>query len=153
MVCLSSICIYVDLAWTFITYHLSNYNRVPCDLCIGFYPSKLCNTLKSMSLKHTSDYIMLEKKSSPNNFYSRRIICHDLLHILFIIWTDFLFPFLHTHTHTHTHRWRTEGTISLHTAVCPYRFLSRDRLSFISWLEYIMHLDLTLILLTEGGVF
>ena len=37
-------------------YHLSNYNRVPCDLCIGFYPSKLCNTLKSMSLKHTSDY-------------------------------------------------------------------------------------------------
>ena len=47
-----------------------------------------------------SDYIMLEKKSSPNNFYSRCIICHDLLHTLFIIWTDFLFYFLHTHTHT-----------------------------------------------------
>ena len=98
-----------------------------------------------------SDYIMLGKKSSPNNFYSRCIICHDFLHTLFIIWTDFLFYFLHTHTHTH--RWRIEGTMSLHTSACPYHFLSRERLPFTSWLEYIMHLDLTLILLTEGGVF
>ena len=63
------------------------------------------------------------------------------------------FSIFYTHTHTHTHRWRIEGTISLHTSACPYHFLSRERLPFTSWLEYIMHLDLTLILLTEGGVF